>query len=225
MEDKNIRETSEYWNKYYNNKKTPLLPSQFSVFVLGDKPKIDIIIDIGCGNGRDTFFFAERGIQCLGIDGSEAAINNCIELAHTKKIENANFLNANVSDLDLIGKVSAYLSGFDDHKNILIYSRFFIHAISDYEEEVLISTMSNILKNKSGTVALEFRTQRDQFQVKITSEHFRRYIDPVGFFSRVEKKGFVVEYFVEGFGMAKYKSDDAHVARFFLKNEHNVTAD
>ena len=222
MEEKNTLKSAEYWNKYYDKKNVPLLPSQFSIFVLGDKPEIDIIIDVGCGNGRDTFFFAERGIPCLGIDGSETAITICTEQAKLRNLETATFLNADVSDVSLYDKVAEYLSQYKGHKNILIYSRFFIHAISDEEEAVLASTITKILNNNTGTVALEFRTKRDQFQVKITSNHFRRYIDPVGFFSRMEKQGFSVEYFVEGFGMAKYKSDDAHVARFFLNRSSDA---
>ena len=215
-----MNSNSDYWNEYYNKKDVPLLPSQFAVFVLGDKPDADVIIDIGCGNGRDSFFFAERGIPCLGIDGCKIAINKNIDKVKSRDIKNLTFLNADISDEKLSDRAFNFLLEHKNCKNILIYSRFFIHAINDEEEAALVSIIAKVLKEKSGTVALEFRTQRDQFQVKITSEHYRRYIDPVGFFSRIEKLGFTVEYFVEGFGMAKYKTDDAHVARFFLEKKH-----
>ena len=206
---------SQYWNDYYFETTVPTLPSQFAVFVLSERLDSRIIIDIGCGNGRDTFFFREQGYRCVGIDNSKSAIKSCKEKIAANNLTNIEFLNASINDKDLDKKISDAL-GLDDYSNILIYGRFFLHAIKDSEEERFFLVVSKILKNRTGSVALEFRTERDRFQMKSTPDHFRRYINPTRFFSKAEKRGFEVEYFVEGFGLAKYKTDDAHVARFIL---------
>ena len=88
--------------------------------------------------------------------------------------------------------------------------------ITEEEEVFLFDVVNEILVGREGCVALEFRTDRDKSQPKETDTHFRRYVSPVHFFARARENGFEVEYFVEGFGFAKYKQDDAHVARFLL---------
>ena len=49
-----------YWDNYYANSdlNSKLIPSQFAAFVAGELKKNSYIIDIGCGNGRDSFFLA-----------------------------------------------------------------------------------------------------------------------------------------------------------------------
>jgi hypothetical protein len=52
----------------------------------------------------------------------------------------------------------------------------------------------------------------------VTQAHFRRFVTPAAFQASALGRGFDVEYAVEGFGFAKYKQDDAYVARtLFLK--------
>ena len=48
---------------------------------------------------------------------------------------------------------------------------------------------------------------------KETSDHYRRYIVPTDLINKALKIGFDLSYLVEGFGFAKYRSDDAYVAR------------
>ena len=48
-------ENSQYWDKYYNKKNLTLPNSDFSKFALTYiKPKSSLI-DIGCGDGRDSW--------------------------------------------------------------------------------------------------------------------------------------------------------------------------
>ena len=66
-----------YWNSYYN-KKIKFKESSFARFVFkfisGSKKKK--LIDIGCGNGRDSIFFSKKGYTVTGIDISKTAIKN-----------------------------------------------------------------------------------------------------------------------------------------------------
>jgi len=65
-----------YWNKFY--KKFNLAkPSSFAEFVykkIKIKKNLLSIIDIGCGNGRDTLFFLKKGFLTVGLDKSRVAI-------------------------------------------------------------------------------------------------------------------------------------------------------
>lgn len=66
-------------------------------------------------------------------------------------------------------------------------------------------------------MAAEFRTIRDAQQAKVTAEHYRRFVNPLVFMANANTAGFATDYFVEGFGYAKYKDDDAHVARCLMR--------
>ena len=47
-----------YWNKYYKLKLTPLAASSFAKYCWNNYLKKNrSILEIGCGNGRDSFFF------------------------------------------------------------------------------------------------------------------------------------------------------------------------
>jgi ubiquinone/menaquinone biosynthesis C-methylase UbiE len=207
----------KYWDEYYKEKVTVDIPSQFSVFVANECRDSSVVIDIGCGNGRDTFFFKSMGFNVIGVDSSASAIDICDKKNRESLGGDGKFFVSDVESLDLFNKLKNAINDFKSFNSIIIYSRFFLHAINESQENHFINLLSNLLTEFSGSVALEFRTQRDEQQKKVTAAHYRRFVDPVKFFSKIEKSGFDVDYFAEGFGFAKYKQDDAHVARFILK--------
>ena len=64
-----------YWEEEYSKNAIPLYPSQFAAFVASELFDSEThIIDVGCGNGRDSIFFAHLGKQVIGIDGSSVVV-------------------------------------------------------------------------------------------------------------------------------------------------------
>ena len=62
---------TKYWDKFYKSKNLTTQPSKFAIFCKKKLRKYKgIVYDIGCGNGRDVFFFNKKKIHCLGIDKS-----------------------------------------------------------------------------------------------------------------------------------------------------------
>ena len=51
-----------YWDTYYKNNKK-IKESSFARFVIKKIDKNSKIIDIGCGNGRDSFFFSKNDLK------------------------------------------------------------------------------------------------------------------------------------------------------------------
>ena len=65
-----------YWDNFYI-KKNKIKESSFARFVLSKVKKGKIkksLIDIGCGNGRDSIFFSKNNFCVTGIDISKKAI-------------------------------------------------------------------------------------------------------------------------------------------------------
>ncbi|MCB1051192.1 MAG: class I SAM-dependent methyltransferase [Acidobacteria bacterium] len=205
-----------YWNRYYSSKESSkiLPPSQFASFLIGEIPESSVLVDIGCGSGRDAFFFAQYGHDVIGIDGSISAIENCKERAEKEKL-NAWFLQGNICDSALTSRMLE-IAPFTRAKHLTFYARFFLHAITNEAEDQLISFFQQLGK-KDSILALEFRTHKDATLPKSTETHFRRFVDPVELFQKIGKLGLHVAYFVEGFGFAKRGLDDAHIARFIIR--------
>jgi ubiquinone/menaquinone biosynthesis C-methylase UbiE len=200
-----------YWNTFYASggaRDHIELPSQFAVFFLGEVSAQANIVDFGCGTGRDSFFFASRGRKVTGVDGSRSAVKLCNARAADLKLSNANFICANLGDADAYRQLHG-------QGPMALYARFFIHAITDEVEMTFLEQASRLVGDE--ILAVEFRTPRDEQQVKFTSAHYRRFVNPLQFVARAAEFGFQTAYYAEGFGFAKFRQDDAHVARILLR--------
>lgn len=208
------KEAQIYWDQFYQTDRLGIedIPSQFATFVIGEFSKSNAIIDIGCGNGRDSFFFCRHMENVVGVDASRNAVEHCNQKAGHLGLNNVGFHH-----LDLAGDGCLnFLEGLAlDFSGVVAYARFLVHAI-DEESEVNLLKMASFVSDRGGAVAFEFRTHRDENQKKETSTHYRRYINPLEFMENARSAGLNLAYFTEGFGFAKYKSDDAHVARLIF---------
>lgn len=200
-----------YWDSYYQHRASSdgrPLPSQFATFVAGELSTRHRIIEFGCGGGRDSIFFATYGHDVVGVDASDNAVESCRALAARLGVA-ATFVCSDLSDPGLPER----LGGTDDP--VAVYARFFIHAITDEEEQRFLDIAADLVPVGS-LLAVEYRTVRDSSGAKVTADHFRRFVSPSKFDARALGKGFEVSYSVEGYGFAKYRQDDAYVARTVL---------
>jgi len=202
---------TDYWEGYYAAKAVPVrrLPSQFAAFVAGELDQPHRVIELGCGDGRDSMFFANYGHDVVGVDASQTAVEACRSLAATLG-EHATFIVANIDEPDLAGRVKG------DSGPRVVYARFFLHAITEAEEEILLDLAATIT-DPGDYLAAEYRTVRDSSGAKVTANHFRRFVLPAAFEARALARGVAVTYSVEGFGFVKYRQDDAYVARTLFR--------
>jgi cyclopropane fatty-acyl-phospholipid synthase-like methyltransferase len=199
-----------YWDDYYASRSSVArpLPSQFATFVAGELTGQCRVVELGCGNGRDSIFFASYGHDVTGVDGSESAVKGCQTLAEALGVE-ARFLHSSIDDPELPGRLGR--AGEHDGQ-LVIYARFFVHAITDEEEKDFFA-LATQLTSPGDVLAVEYRTVRDQSGAKVTDAHYRRFVAPSSFQANALASGFEVTYAAEGFGFAKYKQDDAYCAR------------
>lgn len=210
MSDKNL----DYWNTYYESHGHSFTaPSQFGTFVLNEFSERQDLIDVGCGNGRDSIFFNNFGKSVLAIDGSEKVIelnkSAAEQFGWNIKYELCNFS----SDIS-INRISSEFK--KDYSCPVIYSRFFIHAIGNTEIEKFLD-FAQLMMGEEGVLCLEYRTDKDRDLEKVTEAHFRNYINPKEFEKWLRSRNMKTTYFCEGLGYAKYKTDDAFVARHIIQ--------
>jgi tellurite methyltransferase len=203
---------SDYWDSFYSAwEMNP--PSQFAALVLSEFiVKESVIFDLGCGNGRDSRFFSLYGCQVEASDGSMEAISR---LETESKLSTK--LNYAVVDY---GDSSTFLQYLESRRSgslkSLYYARFLLHALNDETLATFIETIKKA--SKSGDViAAEFRTKKDdRLGGKVTPIHFRRGLDLHEVLAEFDRDRYRVILSEEGFGYARYQTDDAHVARLIL---------
>ena len=205
---KNIR--SNYWNNFYS-KKTSLdkinFPSQFSMFTLSNDIKKNLLIEFGCGNGRDAHYMSKYYKRVICYDSSNFVIKNNIN--KFKDIKNLKFVNHDIikkNDLNFLKKYKK-----------TIYARFFIHSLKNDEIDIFIKILSFLLK-KNEKIFLEYRTDLDKKTKKTFKKHFRNYLDPKKIINLFKKENIENIYSNTSYGYALFGNEDPHIARqIFVK--------
>ena len=113
----------DYWSTFYKNFDVSK-ESNFAKYVNDKIPENSKLINIACGNGRDTLFFEKKNHKVIGIDNSNQQ----------------NFLGKNFLKMDALNfKLNADV----------FYCRFFVHTIT---EKNLDKFIINIKKNIEGGI-------------------------------------------------------------------------
>jgi len=205
-----VFDRTQYWNAYYQKRSAPIKPSSFAIFCLEnffDQPCH--IYEFGCGNGRDSFYFAKHH-QVTAVDESDVVINANNVRAKEEGINTLNFI-AGAFGFDVKGEPAVVDA---------VYSRFVMHAMQEDTETKALNKAFEILK-PNGKLLLEFRTNKDplmQQGLKVgeserVTDHYRRFIDFEQFCDKLIDIGFVIDYKIEKQGLATYGNDDPVVGR------------
>lgn len=187
-------DNTAYFNNHYRKFKFSE-PSNFAVEMMNKYKKANQkIVELGCGNGRDGLYFASLNNFYLGFDVNQLAIDTAKNLFMESKISR-NYYDLQVSNV----------SNFDFQKKVgtstLVYSRFFLHSISEKEEDLMLSKFKNECL-KGTKFMIEARTIYDdlygvgEFQSLHTykSDHLRRFIDPIIFYKKINKAFKILEF-------------------------------
>ena len=203
----------KYWDRFYSKKKK-FPRSTFANFCkkkfIRNKQKNKKLIDLGCGNGRDTIFFSNK-IYSFGVDRSEEAITN-LQRKYSSNI-NLNFKKGDLENLNF-----KTLGKFD-----YIYCRFLFHAINKKIQTRIFNNLKYLMKKKC-LLMVEFRTDKDplkNFGKKISkseryTNHYRRFINLAEFEKIIKKGGFKIKYKTEKKGLSIFNKDNPVLARLIF---------
>ena len=196
-----------YWNKFYKNFSLEEETS-FANFIAKKIQPNKKLLDIGCGNGRDTIFFKKKNLKAVGLDNSKTAINKN-KLKNKKIFKYLDFCKKKIS-----------LDKFD-----YIYARFFLHTINENQEYNFFRNCKKISKKKS-LIFLEFRTTKDTLIKKgkrISKKeriygHYRRFIDVIELKAKLKKLNFKIMYFKVSIKFAPFKNEKPNICRIIIQN-------
>lgn len=207
----------QYWENYYKQQQDPFKPSLFALWCLGAFIKAqDKVLEMGCGNGRDAVFMANNQVQVTAVDQCQSEIEF---LNQTVKNPNLTFKAGDFSRLDDLGKFDA------------IYSRFTLHAVSEAQENRVISYASEHL-NDGRVFLIEARGTKNEYYGRgipvagerhafIYEDHYRRFLDLEATKQKLIKKGLNIVMADEKTGRAPFKQTDFHFMRIVAQKERN----
>lgn len=203
----------DYWNTYYQKDLVEIQkPSDFALFASSYMTTDAKIMDIGCGNGRDSLFFANKGLNVVGVDASKTAIEKLNRQQHGST---AMF----VCD-DFVTCKALYQVQYD-----YFYSRWTIHAISEHQENELLANITSSIKS-GGLLFIEARSINDELygQGKKVSEneyinngHYRRFININQLVAKLENLGYEVVFKEEKDGFSRTKTSNPTLIRIIAK--------
>lgn len=203
---------TNYWNQFYEKKPNIENPSLFAKDIANQLVSGRTILDLGCGNARDSLFFESLGLNVTAIDASDKVISM---LQKTNSKKNICF----ICD-DFVCSAMIYVGQYD-----YCYSRFSLHAINEEQENDMIKNVYTVLKT-GGKFFLEVRSIHDELYGKgkktgkhafIYDGHYRRFIERETLQEKLMAIGFTVEYSCESRGFAPFGTDDPPVIRMILR--------
>lgn len=189
-----------YWREFYSRHKIGVEPSLFAKLVYKNyllesincdtnkyaESNAPSLLELGCGNGRDSLYFANNGIDTTAIDqvqeeveflnGYAKTLQDSKQSPQTKNIPR--FLCGDFAQLDSF----SFQRQFD-----CIYSRFTLHSVSKAQQD---KTLADCLKycKDGGILSVEVRGEKNSLCGKgkavenetnafIYDNHYRRFLN------------------------------------------------
>lgn len=209
-----------HWDAYYRHGSVPDGPSSFARALIAD-PRVaggstsdQLLVDFGCGNGRDSRFLAEH-FRVLGLDASPGAVDAARAASNAVTSPRLAF------DVSVLDELKAQLAEVDP---AIVYSRFVLHALSPEEESRFLDAVAHGCR--PGTLlAIEARTGSDPMArrgSKVSANervhgHYRRFLDVDEFHEALAARGFAILESTRAQGVSSLGDDDPEVLRVLAR--------
>jgi SAM-dependent methyltransferase len=202
-----------YWANHYTHHALQY-PSSFGEFVCSGALAGRSVIDIGCGNGRDTLLFTGSRTCVIAIDSSDHAIRACDRLVKSRpRLASFRSICADVLSEGVLEDAANDARKRARGGRITFYGRFLLHALNP-DERKLFFDLLNKTSQKGDIAAFEFRSLEDE---KLKKQHRyyggRFFVDSGEITSNLLKNGWRVLVEASGTGFSPYYSEDPYLAR------------
>ena len=208
-----IRDERDRWNDFYKSQgdAVPTAPSTFANWTL-DRSTSPRVIDLGCGSGRDSVFFAAQGRHVVGADFSAAGLRRA--RAHAKEADvSVPFVEWNFNSLRETLARAATLAHEPGPR--LVYARFLLDALPEHARPHFWQAAKMLLAD-GGQCFVEFRTESDRWTEKMFKKSFRSR-DPELVIAEAARFGAQVMERLDGKSPGVLDDEDAHTCRLVLE--------
>ena len=203
--------SSTFWEDYYAKHRTPVAPSFFAEFVTPFLEEGKQLIDLGCGNGRDSIHFAKHGISVTAIDQCSQELDFLVE--KFSELDTLNISSADMTNMENLSEKADYL-----------YSRFTIHAVDKNGQGRLLDWASENTQ-QNGLFFIEVRSTKDELYGQgekladnaFFTDHYRRFIVIDELEADLKSRGFTILYSLESNGCAPHGDADPIVIRLIAQ--------
>jgi ubiquinone/menaquinone biosynthesis C-methylase UbiE len=127
------------WQSKWSDKTLQLPPNNFAsgaYKMIESKHKT--LLDLGCGTGRDSLYFAHKGLKVTAADWSQSGLDQLKKLVEKRKI-------ANLDNLDVIQQDISKLT-FKPNSFDVIYAHLSLHYFDDKTTKEIFNKLYSILK-------------------------------------------------------------------------------
>ena len=207
-----------YWANFYAHV-TYDSGSTFQAVVAAHPDTPRTLVDIGCGDGRDSFAFGRAGFQALGLDRSQVGVKHAAKHASELQLaDKVSFRAIDVSDVGALRTILQDVVAGSPQAPVLFYMRFFLHSITEDVQQGLLQVISDVSR-PGDVLAAEFRTDKDEKLAKVHGGHFRRYQNAAEFHTSLVDQYYFQELLLEdqGTGLSPYRDEDPELYRVIAR--------
>ena len=221
MNTVNLKDQIGYWDIFYKNNNVPLEPTSFAKYCLPLIKKKSIFLELGCGNGRDSIYFARNNISVHASDISKTAIANLRKTVPVSVMENLTLINEDFTNFEE--------EKFPEHFDT-IYSRFTLHTIlKDKLDKVLNWSFKSL--HSDGLILIETRSTKDPLfssgKGKLIDKntflyeegHLRHFIERQELAKKIKTTGFSLEEVTESNNLSVLGSDNPFLLRVIARKK------
>ncbi len=206
-----------YWaNRHARSGTTGPSPFFAAIDARADTPAV--VIDVGCGDGRDALAFGQAGRAVLGLDRCAVGLRRAQERADLAEVaDRVRFRACEFAAADQARSAFAEaLAGAGDAP-VLFYARFLFHALDAEVQEVLLTEIAAAAR-PGDLFATEFRVSADAALPKVHNPRIgRRFQDGPALGRRLAADGFELLDEVEGRGLSPYGDEDPVLYRLVAR--------
>lgn len=186
----------DYWEHFYKKYQPPSYESDFAKFTDQSIKRNSTIVDIGCGNGRDSLFFEKNGHTVFSIDNVK-----------TSNFLGKNFIQQNALNLDI--------------KADIYYCRFFIHTLDEPGCDLFLHRISQIIGDSKLFIETRSTTKNKEkikFISPIGEEHYRM-LYSIEYFNSKVLNYFSTEMITKSDTFAVFQNERPEIIRAVLNKK------
>ena len=175
------------------------------------------VVDIGCGDGRDSHAFGRVGRSVVGLDRSAVGVQHARDKAAEMGLSDR--VQFEVCDVAVAHDARTLLASVtaDPDESVLFYLRFFLHSVPEDVQDTLMQTIADVAR-PGDMFAAEFRTDKDKPRSKTYGHHYRRFQNGAAFSRTLHQRyGFEVLDEQEGTGLSVYGDEDPELYRVIAR--------